>query len=886
MSEQFKNTHLWKKSFQKRRGAPAEESSAIDRLQVALLKMRENTSWIVSQIHADCKGLTIHDVSHLDALWETADLILGDTYDLNPAEGFVLGGAFLLHDAGMTVAAFPGGRTEIEATPEWRENRAAIVRSIGIAGGRIDPRSLSSETQDQILFATLRELHPSQAAKLATQAWPKEGGGELYLIDDSELRESYGTLIGKIAHSHHWNVERVGQDLHPHFNAAIDLPQTWIVNPIKIACILRCADAAHIDKRRAPSFIYALSKPMGLSREHWEFQNKLNKAATLNGKLQYTSGSPFLAEDASSWWMAYDTINMIDRELGQVDSLLDELGIERFSVTGVHGARNPNLLARLLEASGWEPVDAQVTVSDPVTLARTLGGQNLYGKSSFPAVRELVQNAADAIRARRSLEERDEDWGTIRISVKKSGDGGCWLHIDDDGIGMSRRVLTGTLLDFGKSIWNSTLLRDEYPRLLSKGISPIGKFGIGFFSVFMISAHVRVISRRYDQSEVDTCALVFSGLGSRPILRHAEPGELPRDTSTRVSLLIQDPTNLIEMDANLSAIEKYFYPARAESTRKILLSDETRRLISTLDISVSYNDELSGCFFSHAPNWLESDPAVFLEELYGERTLEQLGEFRECYESLLQPLVDENGQVCGRAAIPLESTSLQQRHLGGFVSVGGLCSGSNYYSDYVGVLTGEPTSVSRNDARASTPQDVIDHWIESQTERLSKIEVHDTVRLRTGAQLFQRGSRHPQLPICFFENSLRSLNELKTKLEAIRDIRIPLKTSYDNNYEVIGFSDLSLPFGMKPMSEECMVFTVDSERLLDENAARTLAVSGESTIEISQIREEVARYIIRVISELWSTDLHAEIRDALMFSKPIAGLKHRRLALCISKSSK
>jgi hypothetical protein len=49
---------------------------------------------------------TVHDLTHADALWETASLVTGPDVELNPAEGFVLGAAFLFHDAAMGLAAY------------------------------------------------------------------------------------------------------------------------------------------------------------------------------------------------------------------------------------------------------------------------------------------------------------------------------------------------------------------------------------------------------------------------------------------------------------------------------------------------------------------------------------------------------------------------------------------------------------------------------------------------------------------------------------------------------------------------------------------------------------------------------------------------------------
>ncbi|WP_444752257.1 ATP-binding protein [Phenylobacterium sp.] len=177
----------------------------------------------------------------------------------------------------------------------------------------------------------------------------------------------------------------------------------------------------------------------------------------------------------------------------------------------VLGADNPRSLAQHIRPDNWRPVDAEVRVSNPVHLARTLGGRNLYGRGVIAPFRELVQNATDAIRARRLLEDRPASWGKIRITLEpdKASTDEIWLHVDDNGIGMSERVLSGPLIDFGRSIWNSPMLREEFPGLQSKNINPVGKFGIGFFSVFELGDYVQVISKHYDSGSDSENVLEF-----------------------------------------------------------------------------------------------------------------------------------------------------------------------------------------------------------------------------------------------------------------------------------------------------------------------------------------------------------------------------------------
>jgi hypothetical protein len=225
-----------------------------------------------------------------------------------------------------------------------------------------------------------------------------------------------------------------------------------------------------------------------------DFQYKLKKPTRASEVLVYSGASDFDISEASSWWLCYDTIKMIDTELSSSHALLQDIGETPLIARRVFGAESPRILSRQIGCVGWLPVDAEIRVSDPVNLAQTLGGRNLYGRGALPPIRELLQNAADAVRARRSLEERDAFWGEIRLIIEDVATE-IWIHVHDTGIGMSERVLVGPLLDFGKSLWNSTVLREEFPGLEARAINPIGKFGIGFFSIFTLGKLVKVVSK-------------------------------------------------------------------------------------------------------------------------------------------------------------------------------------------------------------------------------------------------------------------------------------------------------------------------------------------------------------------------------------------------------
>jgi hypothetical protein len=258
---------IWKRAFDARPDGHDEERA---RLRTCLLRFRERVGHLVSFIPADMKHYTVHDLSHLDALWETADLIAGESFVLNPAEAFVFGGAVLLHDAGMSVAAYKSGLQEIEAMPEWADAFAAALRQL--TENSNDRREASYHETAEVLAITdtLRMLHARKAEELALQAWsyPNSSSEQHYLCEDSDLRSHYGSLIGRIAHSHHWGVKAVESTFSSNLGAFGGMPTDWSVDALKLAILLRCADAAHIDHRRAPRVLLALSRPSGLSFHH------------------------------------------------------------------------------------------------------------------------------------------------------------------------------------------------------------------------------------------------------------------------------------------------------------------------------------------------------------------------------------------------------------------------------------------------------------------------------------------------------------------------------------------------------------------------------------------------------------------------------------------
>ena len=130
--ETITSTALWQRCFENAEWTSPLEIAFCKRLRASFEGMRRQTTSLTGEICRSFRDLTVHDISHIDALWQSADLLTDENFDINPAEAFVLGGAFLVHDAGLALASYTSSREEIESTELWRDCAAYLLSLIHI----------------------------------------------------------------------------------------------------------------------------------------------------------------------------------------------------------------------------------------------------------------------------------------------------------------------------------------------------------------------------------------------------------------------------------------------------------------------------------------------------------------------------------------------------------------------------------------------------------------------------------------------------------------------------------------------------------------------------------------------------------------------------------
>lgn len=151
-------------------------------------------------------------------------------------------------------------------------------------------------------------------------------------------------------------------------------------------------------------------------------------------------------------------------------------------------------------------------------------------------LRELISNASDAIDklyylslTDKKLKVKKEDL-KINLAFDKEN---RTITITDNGIGMNKAELEKNLGTIAES--GSLLFKTENEH--KKDIDVIGQFGVGFYSAFMVSNEVEVISKKYDEDKFHLWK--SSGTSGYSI----DDIDTDGDFSTKIVLYLKDDTD-------------------------------------------------------------------------------------------------------------------------------------------------------------------------------------------------------------------------------------------------------------------------------------------------------------------------------------------------------
>nr|WP_286173335.1 ATP-binding protein [Clostridium sp. WB02_MRS01] len=449
---------------------------------------------------------------------------------------------------------------------------------------------------------------------------------------------------------------------------------------------------------------------------------------------------------------------MINDELISVDSLLHDTNRQRLNANGISAIEDPKRLTKLISVEGWQPVDANIKVSDVAKLVGCIGGAQLYGDNVIVPLRELIQNASDAIRARRILENEGENYGHIIIRTGKEKNEHYYIEVEDNGIGMSQRVLTGPFLDFGKSLWGTSLMHEELPGLEVKGFSSTGKYGIVFFSVFMWGKRVTIATRRYEAGREKTKILEFNdGIAVRPILRKAGSNEFIKSGGTRIRVWLKDAGVLEKM------LMRNCHKEKKKSFEEII-----ENLCPSIDCDILFEKNSINRTIINANDWKQISSYKLLQRIIGKSTFNSLTkdekQFLQKLSKNMRFVKGLEGEIVGRALIYKEPFGLKRKDfLDGVVTVGGFRT--THLSGIIGIFIGKSDRASRDIGIPIVTNQALQEWATDQADLISDLSLELDSELECASIIRECGGETKQLKIAFNKNGSCNYNEIENYIK-------------------------------------------------------------------------------------------------------------------------
>ena len=277
-------------------------------------------------------------------------------------------------------------------------------------------------------------------------------------------------------------------------------------NVLYAALLLRTADLLHMTKDRTPSILFKAIDPLDpTSQEEWAKQAAVQR---VRPKLGEVDGVP----DESA---PKDTVEVFARFKNEKGFF----GLTAFLLYVEDQLRRSYEVAELAQKKEgskyefpWRYLDdSQLRTEgflretyqftfDQAKVLDLLTGHTLYNDTSV-VLRELAQNAIDAVRFQSHKEERQGQDGDPEVCIVWDSNERL-LSVQDNGVGMTQETIEKHFLRVGASLYQDEEFKKEYP-----DFNPISRFGIGILSTFMIADEVEVFTCSPEEDEARQLSL-------------------------------------------------------------------------------------------------------------------------------------------------------------------------------------------------------------------------------------------------------------------------------------------------------------------------------------------------------------------------------------------
>jgi molecular chaperone HtpG len=515
---------------------------------------------------------TDHGPEHLAKVLEIAENLISEKSRkvFTAEDAGVLIFAVLLHDLALHLSE-AGFKSLLDASPnkwgpQWREflavakhwDQRKLVELFGSdeAGA---PRALVrdpfshygnlTESDRKLVGEFIRQHHSQMAYEFAVVGFPGDAGQLIQFGSwDSELRK----LSGLVARSHGLALRDCIRDLE---NNQLNKLEQDNVHPVFLMGVLRIADFLELGKNRAPliAFRYKEFKSV-VSQQEWEINQALRGITWAVPDAESIS-IPARPKDVYLYLGLKQWLTAIQSELDVTWAVFGEVYANhtKFAEFGLTIRRvHSNILddPEFARTSLFVPRRIELGVASAEVLKLFI--EPLYGKHPEIGIRELVQNAVDAVRERREFEKNHPPLGSSGSGAQEPDvvvwlddpdeNGLALLTVTDNGIGMTEETVADYFLKVGASFRRSIAWKKEFETEAGEKDQPksrvlrSGRFGIGVLASFLLADEVEVSTRHITSER----GIRFSmRLDSRPPALEIAPIQLNYDTTLPVGTTLR-----------------------------------------------------------------------------------------------------------------------------------------------------------------------------------------------------------------------------------------------------------------------------------------------------------------------------------------------------------
>lgn len=481
---------------------------------------------------------TDHGPEHIEHVLQTADALINNESRqiITPGDAATLVLAILLHDAAMHLSeeSFlyliqPGEKHQSVAGFDdkswsflWTDfvseaNRFDGRKLTALFGDTTPVRPLPSDSmlftkRDRLLVGEfLRRHHPRLAHEIALFGVPTPQKDRLRLI---HVPEYLADLAGLVARSHGLPL----RSCFGYLESKYSLREFKGIHAVFHMALVRVADYLQTDAERAPKQalkIKQLRSPV--SQGEWKAHHAIRdiRQAEDDPEAIFIDARP---DDVKTYLRIKELLGGIQTELdaswaaiGEVYGRFANEGLDKLGLTLRRVRSNLDDETAFSRTVNYVPVKATFQAAGAELLKLLIGP--LYGNGPEFGVRELLQNAVDAVLELQKYQEMHSEYkqveltnqpGDVVIALDKEPDGFSWITVSDRGVGMTASIIHDYYLKVGASFRNSEMWHQSYDDADGKStVSRSGRFGVGVLASFLLGREVHVSTRHISATETE-----------------------------------------------------------------------------------------------------------------------------------------------------------------------------------------------------------------------------------------------------------------------------------------------------------------------------------------------------------------------------------------------